>query len=462
MVTGDGRVRANVYVSEGRIAAVTAETHPARERFDATGLLVMPGMVDAHVHFMDPADTSREDFPSGTAAAARAGVTCVVEHSHGAPVRTAGDLRDKAAHLRGRARVDFALAAHAWPGHAADAVAAWRAGAAFLKAFTCTTHGVPGHDPARLWDLFRAAAGAGATCLVHCEEETLTAAAESRLRAAGRSDGGVVPEWRSREAEEVAVAVAGTLTRRSGARAVLAHASHPEVIDLAGGMVVETCPQYLAVLEDEVVTHGAMRKFTPPARARTPADLDAMWAAVAGGRADYVSSDHAPSTREQKAEGSIWEVHFGLPGVDTTFSVLLDGAAAGRLTYERVVAVYSEAPARIYGLAGKGRLARGADADLVVVDAGERWEVRHSDILSKARWSPFAGRTLRGRAVRTYVRGRLVAADGQVVAEPGFGRLLPGPGRSWRALPLEGQGSGWGHLRGGGNGDQLTAQEDQG
>ena len=428
VVTGRGRTQANVYVSEGRIAAVTTERHGARERFDATGLLVMPGMVDAHVHFMDPADTSREDFPSGTAAAVRAGVTTVIEHTHGRPVRTPEDLHEKVAYLRDRSRIDFALAAHAWPGHPADAVAAWRAGAAFLKAFTCTTHGVPGHDPARQWELFEAAAAAGATCLLHCEEETLTAAAERRLRAAGRSDGGLVPEWRSREAEEVAVAITDTLARRSGVRAVLAHASHPDVIDLAGGMVVETCPQYLALLEEEVVEHGPLRKFTPPARARTPAELDAMWTAVADSRADYVSSDHAPSTREQKAAGTIWDVHFGLPGVDTTFSVLLDGAAAGRLPYERVVAVYSETPAHIYGLAGKGSLAPGADADLVVVDPGERWEVRDSEVRSKAGWSPFAGRTLRGRAVRTYARGRLAAADGEVVAEPGWGRFLAGPG----------------------------------
>lgn len=350
------------------------------------------------------------------------------EHSHGPPVRTAADLREKAEYLRDRSRVDFARAAHAWPGYAEQAAETWRAGAAFLKAFTCTTHGVPGHDAARLAELFEAAAGAGAICLLHCEEETLTAAAEERLRAAGRSDGGVIPEWRNREAEETAVAVAATLAPRSGVSAILAHASHPEVIDLAGGIVGEACPQYLALLEEEVIELGALRKFTPPARARTRAELDAMWAAVAGGRADYVSSDHAPSTREQKAAGSIWDVHFGLPGVDTTFSVLLDGAAGGRLSYERVVAVYSEAPARIYRLPRKGRLTPGADADLVVVDPQQRWEVRDSDVLSKAGWSPFAGRTLRGRAVRTYVTGRLAAADGEVVAAPGWGRFLPGPG----------------------------------
>lgn len=428
MVTGSGRRPANVYVAGGRVAAVTSERHPAREVFDASGLLVMPGMIDAHVHFMDPADTEREDFPAGTAAAARAGVTTVIEHTHGRPVRTPADLREKAEYLRDRSRIDFALGAHAWPGAAAEAAAAWRAGAAFLKAFTCTTHGVPGHDPARLLDLLAAAAEVDATCLLHCEEETLTEAAERRLRATGRTDGGVVPEWRSAEAEEVAVTVARTLAGRTGARAVLAHASHPEVVELARGMVIESCPQYLGLLESEVVEQGALRKFTPPARARAQSDLDAMWAAVADGRVDYISSDHAPSTRAQKSAGSIWDVHFGLPGIDTTFPVLLDGAAAGRLSYERVVEVYSEAPARIYGLAAKGSLDEGADADLVVVDATATWTVADDDILSRAKWSPFTGRTLRGRAVRTYLRGHLVAAGGEVLAAPGTGRYLAGRG----------------------------------
>jgi dihydroorotase (multifunctional complex type) len=428
VVSGRGRRRANVYIVDGRVAEVTEERRSARETADAADLLVMPGFVDAHVHFMDPADPSREDFPSGSAAAARAGVTTVIEHTHGRPVRTAADLAEKATYLADRSVVDFALGAHAWPGHSEDVGPAWRAGVAFIKAFTCTTHGIPGHDAAALFDLMTVAAESDATCLLHCEDESLTAGAEAHLRAAGRQDGGLIPEWRNRTAELVAVAVAALLARRTGARAVLAHASNTDVLDLAGSMTVESCPQYLTLMEAEAASEGAFRKFTPPARAGSPAALEAMWQALADGRIDYVSSDHAPSTRAQKSAGSIWDVPFGLPGIDTTSAVLLEGAHSGLITYERVVEVYAEAPARLYGLKRKGTLEPGADADISLVGPQAAWTVGDNDILSKAGWSPFAGRTLHGRPLRTYVRGNPVAAEGAVIAAPGTGRFVPGPG----------------------------------
>ena len=431
VVTPGGVNSGHVYVVDGRVAVVGSERCDARERVDASGLLVFPGMVDAHVHLMDPADPSREDFPTGTAAAARAGVTTLIEHTHAEPVITADDLERKRAYLRDRSRIDFGLAAHAWPGRQDEIAGVWRAGVAFVKAFTCTTHGLEGLTADELGALFSSVASVGAVCLVHAEDEALTADAEARLRASGRDDGGIVPDWRTREAELTALGRTALLARRTGARVVAAHVSHPAALEAADGLVVESCPQYLTLREGEVLDQGAFRKFTPPARARTDADLDAMWSALADGRIDYVSTDHAPSTPEQKRAGSIWDVHFGLPGLDTTFSVLLDGASAGRITYSRVAAAYAEAPARLYGLwPRKGSLDVGADADIALVDPVEAWTVRDEDVISKAGWSPYTGRTLVGRAVRTYGRGRLLAADGEVVAEPGWGRWVPGAGAS--------------------------------
>lgn len=437
VVTGRGRARLHLYVEDGRVAALSSERLPAAETVDAAGLLVMPGMVDVHVHLMEEADPARETFADGTAAAAVAGVTTLVEHTHARPVVTADDLAAKVAYATARSRIDVALGAHAWPGRLDEVEGVWAAGAAFVKAFTCTTHGVPGFHAALQDELYRRVAACDAIALVHCEDETITAAAEERLRASGRADGAIVPEWRCREAEHAAVAVATRLAALARARLVVAHVSHAEALELvrrerAGGADVhaETCPQYLSLLEHEVVEHGGFRKFTPPARARSQAELDRMWRALAEGAVDYVATDHAPSTAAQKRQGGIWDVHFGLPGIDTTLPALLDGAHAGRLSYERVVEAYAERPARLYRLRGKGSLAPGADADVVLVDPEARWAVRDEDVRSRAGWTPFAGRTLVGRAVRTYLRGALVAADGEALAAPGTGRFVPGPGHA--------------------------------
>jgi dihydroorotase-like cyclic amidohydrolase len=235
VVSSRGRRRANVLVQDGRIVHVGNDTATARRVVDASGLVVLPGGVDTHVHLMDPGPVDREDFPTGTAAAAANGVTTILEHTHAHPVRTVSDLEAKRRHVGGRALVDYGLAAHGWPGYDAHAAELWAAGVAFFKVFTCTTHGVPGHDAARLKRHLEACAAVGAMTLMHCEDESLTEDAEAVLRSAGRDDGGIVPEWRSRDAELVAVTVASLLVRLTGARASVAHVSNPDAAGAVAG-----------------------------------------------------------------------------------------------------------------------------------------------------------------------------------------------------------------------------------
>jgi len=435
VVTPAGRRRLDVGVRDGVVVTLGSDARTARRTVDARGLLVLPGGVDTHVHLMDPGSTEREDFPTGTAAAAVAGVTTIVEHSHGSPVRTRDDLEDKRRYLAGRSRVDYGLAAHAWPGRAGDVPGLWQAGITFFKVFTCTTHGVPGHDAAALRAHLQATGSAGAVSLVHCEDESLTASAEALLRAEGRQDNGLLLDWRDRDAEVVAAAVTALLVRRTGARATVAHVSHPEVAELvareraAGARLsAEGCPQYFLLREDEVHDHGSLRKFTPPARARTDDDEAQMWRLLRAGVLTHISTDHAPSTLEQKRAGDIWNVHFGLPGLDSTMPLLLDAVARGHLAYEDVARVYAETPARTYGLwPRKGRVGVGADADLVLVDPSATRVLRDEDVLSKAGWTPYAGRQVSGGVVATYLRGGLVAQEGVPAAEID-GRFQPGAG----------------------------------
>ncbi|HSR31075.1 MAG TPA: amidohydrolase family protein, partial [Anaerolineae bacterium] len=285
-------------------------------------------------------------------------------------------------------------------------------------------------------EVFREVASFDGVCLVHAEDETITSGNEARLRAAGRKDFRVVPEWRTREAEQVAVNTTALLARITGCRVVIAHASHPEVCDLVNRermrgarMWIEGCPQYFYLTEDDIDTWGPFHKFTPPARDR--ASTEEMWNRLQAGEIDMVSADHAPATREDKARGleDIWDCSYGLPGVETVLPMMLTGVNEDRVSLERLVAARSEVPAQVYGLwPRKGHLGVGADADFCLVDMEAERTLRNEDVVSKVGWTPFEGRTVKGVPVMTYVRGRLVAKDGKPVVDPGWGEYLLGPG----------------------------------
>ena len=422
---GTEESRSNLYVAGGKVALCDVETHPALGTVDASGLLVLPGMVDAHVHLMDPGDSTRETFPTGTAAAVANGVTTIIEHTHGHPVRTVAELDHKLDHLRGRARADYGLAAHVWSDNLADLADLWAAGVAYFKIFTCSTHGVPAIEGEDLRNALADIARIGGTCLIHCEDDSMTAAAEQHLRATGRTDPGLLIEWRTRSAEKTAVEAVLALAAQTDVRATIAHVSTPETARLVAearsrgvDVVAETCPQYLHLREDEVYTQGPLRKFTPPARIRSDAEEDMMWRLLDRGGFGYLSTDHAPSTLAQKSSGTMWDVHFGLPGLDTTLALLMEAVAAGRMAWTRLVGLYSEAPARRYGLyPRKGHLGVGADADFVLVDPHRSWQIGERPYLSGAGWSPYTGRRVRGWVHATYLRGVPAALEGDPQGE---------------------------------------------
>ena len=429
--------QANLYVKDGKVVAVGQYECDSKERVDASGLFALPGAIDPHVHLMDPGYTHVEQFETGTGAAAVGGTTTVVEHHRTDPqVLNVQVLTEKAAYLADKGLVDYALFGGVEPDNLDQIEPMWHAGASAFKAFTCNLHGVQGVFAAEMLEAFTILAHLGAPILVHAEDETMIARNARLLHDEGRTDAGVILAWRTRAAEQVAVSTVARLALLSGAKVIIAHASHPAVVEIiaharaqGADLWCESCPQYFYLDEEEILAHGPWRKFTPPARDRQAAEQ--LWGCLKRGQIHVINSDHAPATREDKAKGEqdIWAAPFGVPGIETRLPLMLNGVNEGKISLQNVVRVTAENNAKLYGLyPRKGCLLPGSDADVVLVDMNRRWTVKQSAIVSKVGWSPYEGRTLQGKPLMTFVRGQLVAQEGNVVGQAGVGAYIPGPG----------------------------------
>jgi len=432
VVAPDGARRADVGIADGRIVAVAAALDDAaREDLDATGLHVLPGAVDAHVHFNDPGRTAYEGFETGTRAAAAGGTTTIVDMPLNAqpPTIDARAFDRKRAVAERTALVDFALWGGLVPGDAGrlDELAAW--GVVGFKAFMSDTT-MPEFamaDDLTLYEGMARAATLGLPVAVHAESEAITSALAARARREGRR--GVRDYLRSRPAiaEVEAIGRALLLAEETGCALHVVHVSTGRGVALvaearARGVdaTCETCPHYLVFDEDDAERLGAVAKCAPPLR--PAAERDALWAAI--GDIALVASDHSPSLPELKHGDDFFAIWGGITGCQVLLGVLLDAGHHERgLALEQVAALSAAGAARRFRLPGKGRIEPGADADLALVDLGGETALGAGTLLHRHPHSPWAGRTLRGRIARTLVRGSTVFADGRVAGPPA-GRLV--------------------------------------
>jgi len=423
-----------LYINEGKISAISQSLdNRAKEVIDAEGLSILPGAIDGHVHMMDPGYTDREDFITGTRAAARGGVTTVIDHHRTKPqVFGLKEFVEKREYLKSRSVVDFGLLGGLSLTNLGNLRGLWEGGALGFKGFTCELHEAEALGIGNLMEILSEIRKFNGVALFHCEDDSLLKKAEERLRAEGRKDPLIVSEWRSPEAEEVAVRNLIYAAQKTGARVAVAHTSLPSlVLELAAAraqgvsIYTETCPQYLCLSEKDLESKGPFAKFTPPPRKKDR--VEKMEQCLAQGLIDMVNSDHCPYPRSDKEAGleDIWRAPFGIPGVETAIAILLDGVGAGKWTLSQVAEVRSEKPAMIYGLAGqKGFLRVGSDADLIFVDMKRKRPLVDRQIFSKCGWTPYHGKETAGDVVLTMVRGKVVMRDGKVVGEPGWGRFV--------------------------------------
>lgn len=438
VVTATDTQEATVAINDGTIAAIIAPEVrvEADTVVEAGGKHVLPGGVDPHVHMMDPGDTHREDFMTGTAAAASGGVTTIGEHHRTDPVVVSADvLTDKRDYLADTAYIDYGLLAGGHPDNVDEIEELESVGTLAYKSFTCEVHGVPALQSDDMARLFAEIKRVGGVSMIHPEDERMVTANENRLTAKGRRGADALFEWRTREAEQVAVATTLQIAKGTGVPLWFAHLSHPEVVDQvnrakAQGVSVyaETCPHYLYLTPEDIREDIPYTMFTPPVRGE--AERDELWTRLANGEIDMVNADHAPSTRREAAHHAdpidVFEAPFGIPGVETVLPLLLNGVNDGKLSLERVVEVFSTNPAKITGLyPRKGAIRVGSDADIVVVDMERERTVRDEDVVSKCGWTPFDGLTVQGIPESTYVRGEPVVLDGKIVGDTGYGEFIP-------------------------------------
>lgn len=442
VVVGEQVVSAGIAIKGERIAGLLdleqgRQPGVAARTIDATGKVVLPGPLDAHVHHRTRNDAA-DSWESLTRAAAHGGVTTVIPYITGPVGEPLGDVLTYERDLGEReALVDFAM--HCRLNGPSEEVFeqlpdAFALGVPSFKLFMAyRKRGIMWEGPPLLRAI-ETIGRLGGTWNCHAEDGDLIDFLEDRFIARGEYRPDTYLPSRPHLAEVEAAFRAIQLSRQFGCRLYLVHTSVPAVLPLAAAarragqeVVVETCPQYLTLTDEDVRRIGGKAKMAPPPRHR--ADVEGIWQGLAFGEVQTVGSDHAPWPYERKTlpPERFAEVPFGAPGVETILPLLYsEGVAKGRISLPRLAEVLSGAPARVFGLAPrKGAIAPGADADLVVIDPAARWRLDERRLHSEVGYSNWDGWELRGKPVLSLVRGQVVLDGDELRVEKGSGRYLP-------------------------------------
>lgn len=410
-----GRGRADVGVREGRIAFIgDLGQASAGEVVDASGLTVIPGIIDTQVHFREPGLEWKEDLETGSRAAALGGVVAVFEMPNTNPNTTdPGTLEDKLARARDRMWTDHAFYIGGTHGNAAHLGELERLpGCCGVKVFMGASTG----------DLL-IADDDGVREVLNAVSRRATFHSEDEYRLAERRELARTGDWTShtdvRDAESAILSTRRLvrLAREVGKRIHVLHVSTAEEIEFLADhrdiASVETTPQHLTLDGDEAYERlKGYAQMNPPIRNRH--HIDGLWRGIQQGVVDVLGSDHAPHTKDEKAKPYPASPS-GMPGVQTLPAVMLTHVAEGRLSLERFIDLTSAGAQRIFNIANKGRMAEGWDADLTLIDLKAKRIIRHEDQASRCGWTPFDGFEAKGWPMATIVRGRVVMSDGELI-----------------------------------------------
>ena len=420
VVNHDGEGVRDIGIRDGRIVALGAlASAKTLDTLDAKGLHILPGVIDTQVHFREPGLTHKEDLETGSRAAVAGGVTAVFEMPNTAPLTTcAATLAAKVGAARHRMLCDFAFFVGGTRENIDHIPELERLeGSAGIKVFMGSSTGnLLVDDPPSLEKIV---AKLSRRASFHAEDEDRL---KSRMHLRVPGDPSSHPVWRDEEAALMATKRLVAFAEKYRRRVHVLHISTGEEMDFLEHhkewASVEVTPHHLTLAAPDCYERlGTYVQMNPPVR--DARHRDRIWKALADGVVDVLGSDHAPHTREEK-DHAYPGSHSGMTGVQTLVPIMLDHVNAGRLSLQRFVDLTSHGPQRLFGIRGKGRLAVGWDADLTLVDMKRRETIRDSWIESRVGWTPYDGKEVTGWPVGTFVRGRRVMWQGELVRS-GFG-----------------------------------------
>ena len=415
VVNASGKDLRDVFVDEGKIVG-PFEDISARV-IDGSGKFLMPGAIDGHVHFREPGASQKEDWETGSAAAAMGGVTTVLDMPNNEPpMVTLEALEEKRKLIEGRSHVNYGLYFGATLNNfeALEKVK----GVVGFKLYMGSSTGDLLVDDASAWEkIFEIAGKKGLPVVVHAEDESRIKKRAAEF--AGHDEAKTHAEIRDCECAVLAARAALELRKKIGNKLHLAHMTCKEEVVLMRefadpNLSCEVAPHHLYFTEDDM--EDSFLKMNPPLRHEE--DLRVLWEAVRDGTVTCLATDHAPHTKEEKSQ-THWKAPAGVPGVEFLLPLMLNEVNANMLPFERVAELLCTGPARIFGLKGKGEIREGMDADLVLVDMNLEKTIAESDVMSKCGWTPYLGYKLKGWPVMTVVNGEVVMEEGEIVRKAG-------------------------------------------
>jgi dihydroorotase len=435
VVSPDAVIEAAVAIKDGKILSIGAADAmpPAKETVNVAGQHVLPGAIDVHVHFRDPGYPQKEDFASGTIAAAFGGVTTVFDMPNTIPtVGTAEALAAKHAMASQKAHIDYGLYAVLGEDTIENVPALIQTGVIGFKLYMGNTFGkIPSPSTGAMLEAFEVVAPTGKRVSLHAETNSIMERRESRIRAAGRTDPIAHLDSRPAVVAIEAVARAAILAEWTGARIHVLHISSADElrplrdarvrgVDITG----ETCPHYLMLSADDYARFAGVIRVNPPVREQR--NQEPIWAALADGTIDMIATDHAPHAPEEKTRNDMFNVDCGFPGVEWQMPLMLTAVNAGRMSIMDYVKLSAANPAKVWGLyPRKGTITPGAEADIAVVDLKREMALDDATLQSRAKITPWHGRKVKGVPIHTLVRGRFVMRDRQLMdGTRGHGRSV--------------------------------------